>query len=259
MKKMHFTYRGVPVAYAREGGGDMPLLFIHGAGGESDLFQAQLSELGPRFGALAIDLPGHGESGLPAGCGFDDYHAAAGALLDHLGIRSCVAAGHSMGGGVVFGLCGARPEAVAGAIFMAAGATMPVNPAILDLIRNDYFAFCGSAPPMCFSEGDISPMSVVFRESLARCGADTAWNDFSYCAAFDYDTQARAMKIPALVISTGKDRMVSMKRIASLAEAIPGAKLVQIPGQGHMPFCDYPDAVNRAIAEFMTIVSDAPR
>jgi len=103
--------REVGVALCGHG---VPLVVIHGFGGEGILYAQTLSRL-VRLGFLvvAIDAPGHGRTEpIPLWSGFERYTSLVTETLDHLGIERAVFVGHSMGGRVVAELAAAVPERV---------------------------------------------------------------------------------------------------------------------------------------------------
>ena len=66
------------------------LVFVHGAGGAQEQWRFQLRHLGPRWNALAVDLPGHGES-QGTGCRtIGEYRDFVRDLLEALAIRRAV-------------------------------------------------------------------------------------------------------------------------------------------------------------------------
>ncbi len=72
-------------------------VFVHGAGGAEEQWRFQLRHLGTRWNALAVDLPGHGES-QGTGCRtIGAYRDFVRDLLDSLAIDRAVLVGHSMG------------------------------------------------------------------------------------------------------------------------------------------------------------------
>ncbi|MBN1534692.1 MAG: alpha/beta hydrolase [Spirochaetes bacterium] len=228
----------------------IPVIFIHGAGGDHSNFDAQLDGL-DGVPCLALDLPWHGESRFP---GSPDFGLYAEAVLEAAGIAGYdrfVAAGHSMGGGVLFELWRLVPERIAGTIFMSTGATLPVNPAIPDLIRKDFGAFCAMAAQMCFNPGGDAARAASFRGVVEGNGPDVSYYDFTFCSRFDYRDTAATIDVPTLIITSERDGMVSRKVIAALHDAIRGSRVAVIPTRGHMPHIDEPGAVNREIAAFM--------
>ena len=62
--------------------------------------------------------------------------------------------------------------------------------------------------------------------------------------------ELHAIRAPTLVIH-GEDDFFPLESSAHIAEAIPGAKLEVIPGSGHFSYIDAPEAMRRAIDQFM--------
>jgi pimeloyl-ACP methyl ester carboxylesterase len=96
-------------------GRGIPLVLVHGFSAEGMLYAQSLWRLVDMgFKVVAIDAAGHGGTqGLPTGGGdFAAYAALLGRVLDTLGIRRAVLAGHSMGGRLVTQYAAANPERV---------------------------------------------------------------------------------------------------------------------------------------------------
>ena len=99
---------GVSVA-----GHGIPLVVVHGFSAEGFLYAQTLSRLvSMGFKVIAIDTAGHGNTqGLPgSGQDLGDYSDLLGRVIDELGIRNCILAGHSMGGRLVTQLAAERPD-----------------------------------------------------------------------------------------------------------------------------------------------------
>jgi len=56
---------------------------------------------------------------------------------------------------------------------------------------------------------------------------------------------------PTLVLTGDADRLISPANSAVLAESIPGAKLVRIPGGSHGFNIEMPDRFNQAVLDFL--------
>jgi pimeloyl-ACP methyl ester carboxylesterase len=61
-----------------------------------------------------------------------------------------------------------------------------------------------------------------------------------------------AIDVPALVLHRRDDRMVPAAQGRYLAEQIPGARYVELPGEDHLPFAGDLDAVLAEVEEFLT-------
>ena len=94
-------------------GRGVPLVVVHGFTAEGFLYADTLARLvATGFKVVAIDMAGHGGTqGLPLSGGhLGDYAALMGTVVEELGIRRAVFAGHSMGGRVTAQLAAQRPE-----------------------------------------------------------------------------------------------------------------------------------------------------
>jgi pimeloyl-ACP methyl ester carboxylesterase len=88
---------GLDIAYRLIGQGS-PLVFVHGAGDDSRIWQPQLSALSDEFTVVAWDEPGAGESSdLPAQFGLADYARCLAAFIDALALGPAHVAGISWG------------------------------------------------------------------------------------------------------------------------------------------------------------------
>ena len=62
---------------------------------------------------------------------------------------------------------------------------------------------------------------------------------------------ARQLKLSTLVLHGTTDHVLPYRAGVELAECIPGARLVTLPGAGHALFFTHHEAINTAIAEFL--------
>ncbi|WP_017732101.1 alpha/beta fold hydrolase [Nafulsella turpanensis] len=106
----------VELAYT-EGGEENKetILFLHGLGGSREHWQQNLPELAEQFNVLAVDLPGYGDSSIPAVPQdsllyfFSDVLSS---FLDSLSISKAHVVGHSMGGQLAMLFALEHPEQV---------------------------------------------------------------------------------------------------------------------------------------------------
>ena len=59
------------------------------------------------------------------------------------------------------------------------------------------------------------------------------------------------VSVPSLVITGEEDEMIPVDESRKMAAAINGAKLVIIPGAGHLANLEQPDAFNNALNTFL--------
>jgi pimeloyl-ACP methyl ester carboxylesterase/class 3 adenylate cyclase len=76
----------------------------------------------------------------------------------------------------------------------------------------------------------------------------------------DLDVRAvlASIQAPTLVLQRTGDRIVPVDQARHLASAIPNAKLVELPGDDHIPFLGDADAIVDEIEEFLTGARPAP-
>jgi pimeloyl-ACP methyl ester carboxylesterase len=86
---------------------------------------------------LAIDLPGHGNSGGEGEQTIDEYAQTVLSLLGEIGLDQPIIVGHSMGSAIAQWLCLNHPERVQGLILIGAGARLRVHPDILRLSTSE--------------------------------------------------------------------------------------------------------------------------
>jgi pimeloyl-ACP methyl ester carboxylesterase len=110
------TVDGIRLRYAVAGSGP-PLVLLHTLRTQLDLFQRVFPTLAARYRVYAVDLPGHGHSGIPAA----DYTAEffigkIAGFLDRLEIDGAVLVGESIGGTVALALAARRHPRVRAAV-----------------------------------------------------------------------------------------------------------------------------------------------
>src|SRR5690349_12577743 len=124
---------GILYAYIEAGVGPLVLLG-HGTFGGKELLRPQLDRLSEAWRAVAIDWPGHGESGFrPDGWTVDDLVDAVPALIDALDEDTAMLAGVSQGGAVFMRAALRYPERVGALVNMCAGPGPPPPEALARL------------------------------------------------------------------------------------------------------------------------------
>jgi len=221
---------GCPINYIVEGSG-APVMLIHGfasnlqgnwrAPGTVDAIVKAGRQV------IAIDCRGHGRSGKPhdpdayAGSAMADDAVA---VLDHLHIDKADLAGYSMGGFLSTTLLVNRPERWRSVIISGMG----------DVLLK------GNLPSQQFDTlvaAMEAPDAASIKDARGRAFrqfAEASGNDLRALAAMHKTRRAgfdpaklAAVKTPVLVLIGDKDDPASAKR---LADAIPGASFVQVPG-----------------------------
>jgi pimeloyl-ACP methyl ester carboxylesterase len=237
--------------YAESGKRGIPVVFLHGSGASHLIWGAQLRALGDFARAIALDLPGHGRSDSPGRDTMDAYRDVVLGVLDALGFARAVIVGHSLGGGIAQTLALSHPDRVAGLGLIGTGARLRVLPAILDGILNDF----DNAARVIVENSYAQPMDASLRkraeEQFRACAPSVTHGDFSACDKFDILPRVAEIRAPTLVIVGSADRLTPVKYSEFLAANISGARLVVVEGAGHSAMIEKPEAVSRALVEFV--------
>ncbi len=227
------------------------LVFIHGAGESALLWEAQVEELCGVANTIALDLPGHGESGGTAKKSVVDYAAFVADFIRQLGLPHPIPCGLSMGGAITLQLLLDYGSLVREGVIVSSGARLRVWPGLFDLIRKDPDGYVAWIDQMGFSPKTPEEVKRPFLEDSRKADPEVAWGDFKACDAFDVMLRLPEVKQRVLVISAEDDRLTPPKYGEYLEKHIPDARRVHILEAGHFVPIEKPAVVNAAIASFL--------
>jgi pimeloyl-ACP methyl ester carboxylesterase len=253
------------------GHGARPLVLVHGYTGSRDDWLAQLPRLEELGLTIALDQRGHGGSSNSGN--HDDYaldRLAADLVqaFDALGIDQCDLLGHSMGGIIAQLLARAAPERVASLILMDSFASgmalmpVPLRAAMGGIIDEKGMAGVADAMEAAGRSGKVPrPASMTacieqmgFDRYYARTRAKLeAMDPAAFTTVGDgmanwpgLGDQLPEISCPTTVI-VGEQDTPFREHATRLAEAIPGADHVVLPGAAHSPQLENADAWFTAI------------
>jgi 3-oxoadipate enol-lactonase len=239
------------------GSGGVPLLFLHGVGSDRTAWDRQLERFGRDRLAIAVDMPGYGESEAAAGHDRDGFAAAALATLDAFGIAQAHVCGLSLGGVVAIAMAHRAPERVASLVLADTFACHPEGRAILDrsLAGAAEHGMAGlaerRADALLAQPADpevrlevIETMSRIDPLAYARA-AEAVW-------LADQRREAAVLNHPTLILCGSEDRITPPVLSDELKLLMPHAGLIEIAGAGHLPNLEQPAIFNRVIAAFLS-------
>jgi pyruvate dehydrogenase E2 component (dihydrolipoamide acetyltransferase) len=247
------------------GSGDAtPVILIHGFGGDLNSWMFNQPELSVDRPAHAVDLPGHGDSGLVMESGsVPELARSVIAAMDALAIERAHFIGHSLGGAVALFLAIKHPRRVASALLVAPGGLGPeINMAFIDgLITADRRKAMQSVLESLFADPKLASrrMADDLLQAKRRDGVPEALRRIA-AANFADGRQAGGMraglaslKIPIAVVWGAGDKVIP----AAQAEGLPGNVVVHvIESAGHMPHMESAQAFNGIARQF---IEDADR
>lgn len=99
-----------------------------------------------------------------------------------------------------------------------------------------------------------NPRSEAFQalmESFAATHAESYIKTIEASVAHDRAAPLEEIRVPTLVITGTEDQVYPPAMAHDIARRIPGAKLVEIEGAGHMSNLEQPERFNHAVFEFI--------
>ena len=127
-------------------------------------------------------------------------------------------------------------------------------------LREDYPAAVDMIVKWSFArgEGDLPYAQKVrrngVRRQLLRTPREVTLGDYEACSGFDLGERVGEIAVPVLVVAGADDMMVPPESSEELHRAIPGSRMVVVPGAGHMLPMEQPDEFNRVLGEFLRSV-----
>jgi pyruvate dehydrogenase E2 component (dihydrolipoamide acetyltransferase) len=241
---------GLRVRYVLRGEGDgVPVLFLHGFGGDLDNWLFNLDAVAEVAPVIALDLPGHGQSTprLP-GTALSDFAAFVVRFLDQLGVERVHVVGHSMGGAIAARMALDHPSRVASlALINSAGFGPEINAAYTE----GYVAAASRRELKPVIEQLFADPGLVSRQLLddllkyKRLDGVTELLQTLGAAQFGGGRQAeqpgRELErtgMPVLVVWGREDRIIPA------GHAPPDATVAVIEGAGHMVMMEKASEVN---------------
>ena len=212
------------------------------------------------FRVLRYDQRGHGATEAPVGrYSFELLMADALALMDALAIPKAHFAGLSMGGATALGLAQKHPERLDKVIVCDSPCQSTPQSAqqweerIAVAEKEGMEALVEPTVARWFPPETVKA-TPAHLDNVRQMIRTTPVHGFIGCAAalanHDFASAAATVKCPVLFLAGEKDG-VTPAAMRKLSAAVAGSSYVELPGAGHISTRDPPDAINRAIAEFL--------
>jgi 3-oxoadipate enol-lactonase len=239
-----------------DGAADAPVLVLGPSlGTDTGLFDAQVAEFAGSHRVIRYDLRGHGKSEVvPGACTMGDLAGDVLALLDSLGIERFSYAGVSIGGAIGLQLALTVPERVERLAVLASAARFndAASYAVrAQKVRAEGTGFLAPSRTGLWFTAEFAGQNPAEAERLLAMLRSTPAEGYAACceAIAEFDVRSRTGEItaPTLVLAGSEDPATTGELMRELAEGIPGAQFVVVPGAGHLPNATDPATVNAAL------------
>lgn len=261
----------------RWGDGPGAILLLHGTGASSHSWRALAPRLARRHPVLAVDLPGHGNSGpLPRGQrSMQGMAAALTRLLQRLGLAPQAVIGHSAGAALMLRmalddqlpqartLIGLNPallpfDGLAGLFYAPMARLLALNPLVPHLAawraqdESGVRRLIESTGSRLDDEG-IALYARLLRQPRHVAGVLAMMADWDL-ASLARDLPHLSKGMPLHLFVGEADTAVPKGQAERVAAIVPGAVLHRLAGLGHLAHEEAPDAVASALQALI----DAP-
>ena len=239
------------------------ILLIAGLSDPAEAWTFQLDGLADRYRLTAFDNRGSGRSPMPPeGFAVSDMADDAAALLHELGVASAHVAGFSGGSATAQELALRHPELVRSLVLVS---TWARSDAYLRTMTGTWKWLAEVAPseramleafflwiytPRAHEDGMVDQ---IIEDALAfphPQSPEAFRRQLDAWIPHDTFDRLHEISVPTLVVAGELDVATPPRSGRIVAERIPGAEFVVLPGEAHQPFQESPDAFNALVDEF---------
>ncbi len=276
VRRIRLPISKVTLFFYDSGGREKPVLFLwHGLGDEADTWQDTFLPLSDRYRVIAPDLPGFGRSEKPARRYTPDFlKQCMLELADQLDVDHALWAGHSLGAMLCQSIALDHPQRVSALVLISGGLVLPKQktgpgtllfllPGVGEMLYNGL----RKDPQKAYETLDeyyagLQQMPEEFRNWLWLRVNQRVWDNAQRRAYFSTLRnlalkiasgakpgleKLRTQKQPVLILWGAEDQVMPAENAAFLAQALPNARLVIVPGAGHNVQQEKPAAILEAI------------
>jgi 3-oxoadipate enol-lactonase len=248
------------LAYRVDGPADGPVVvFSNSLGLNLGMWQPQVDVFAERFRVIRYDSRGHGRSMVtPGPYTIDQLGGDLLAVLDAEGVDYAHVCGISLGGLVAQWLAVHHPERVVRAVFANTGARIGTEASWDERIARVQGGGMSAIREMVVNRFLSQPFRAGHPEVEARIAAMLVATDpagyVAVCEALrvaDLRGAVGGIRAPALILAGALDESTPVTLSEELYAAVPGSRLVVIPGSAHLSSVEAADAFNAHVLEFL--------
>ena len=242
--------------------GSPTVVLLHGLGATAESWQLQIPPLtGAGFRPIAPDQRGFGQSTYPGGgMTVADMAGDVAALLRHLGIPSAAVVGISMGGTVAQQFALDYPQMTERLVLINTFARMRaegIGQVFYFLLRMVLVHTVGVerqaevVSERLFPAPEEAELREQIRAQIAQADPRGYRAAMRALARFNVEDRLPEIAVPTLVVTGEADTTVSPRYQRVLAERIPNARQVILPGAGHPLTVSHPQEFNEILLSFL--------
>lgn len=259
------------IAFQIAGDEGLPLVFLHGIGGDAESFRPQLDGFAKEYRAIAWDMPGYGDSAPIVEMTFPALVDAVSVLFDRLSLENVHLVGHSLGGMVAQAFALAHPERLRSLTLAATTAAFGKRvDGKLDPEWRDSFieqrigpldrgaSMAELAPKLVQGLIGDDPDPKGLEQAILSMAAvpEAGYRAALHClAGFDQEAALGDIRTPTLLIAGEKDPVAPPRVMQQMADVMPDARFEMLEGSGHLVHLERPDTFNHQLRDFLKSVA----
>ena len=241
------------------------LLLLAGLGGGTWSWYGQVPYFKNRYRTVTFDNRGAGRSSMPQGpYQMKEFAGDTLSLLDHVGLERIFVLGLSMGGMIAQELALMAPDRVQamvlGCTHCGGPSRLPPAPAAMEILLNNsglsQREIIEKNVPIFFSEGcrreepDVIAAYCAAQLSAPEQPEYAFHAQLAAIASFDCGDRLEHVATPTMIVAGSEDVLIPAENSKALAQRLPHAEIVVIPGAGHALHAECRDKLNRLADEF---------
>lgn len=243
---------GVEIVYSAAGRGEPALVFIHGGLAERSFYDGQLVEFAPRHKVIALDLPGHGESGSDrTKWGIPEFGADVKAVVDAEKAGKVILFGNSLGGPVAVEAALLMPGRALGVVgidtFQGVDYTISSEEVRerAEFFEKDYAGALKEMIGLLFHKDADAAIVADAEKRMSGTPPAAAKAMFLGMAGYDLGAAVRRLAVPLRAINGD----LYPTEVEANRKLKPDFEAVIMEHIGHYPMIERPEGFNRLVAD----------
>ena len=242
------------------------VILLHGFGSSLHTWEDWAHGLEADHRVVRFDLPGFGLTGADPSGDYSDARSLAVllGLMDRLGIARAALVGSSMGGRIAWEFAAGHPDRVTRLVLVSpdgfaspglaygvapkAGLTMRLLPYVLP----DFLLRASLAPAYADRATMTGALVTRYRDMMLAPGVRRAiLARMGQTVLQPPEPMLRRIACPTLLVWGDRDAMIPIGNARDYLAALPHARLVTLPGVGHLPQEEQPAGSLAVVREFL--------
>ncbi len=263
----HYDIRlsnGILIHYKASGTGRIPIIFIHGYGMSSAVWDKVLTLFSSKYTCYAPDLPGFGNSDKPEnGYSCSELAEDIAQFLDALRISQAILIGHSLGGLTVQHFAVRYPDRVMALVLSnTIASTLPpkgISPAVEERIKGygtpeENRKVFSATIPHYFDAENISAEDIEYFISVGLQASNSALRETlitNYTTPEIPPEKFADFKALVLIIIAEYDPFGTRDQAIAMRDIFPKSEIREISESGHSPMWEKPIEYTEIVIEFL--------